>query len=222
MVVNVLNELGQYVTEAEVAGKDVEEDQEDIKKGGITTECGVEQLKSRIAEGFDDILLSRMRGVLYADTDICGSAKHFKLDPDSPFSRLDENVVEFLIIPERFEAWKEKHQRAISTKFVCLRTYKCPVEDQHRITYSCQCASQKKVRKDAVRGGKSSKPRLRKEGIKKGCLSKIHALFQPIPMADGSNKPGYVVEYHYQHNHSIGNITDLGTGQKSAAIRATM
>ncbi|KAF9271569.1 hypothetical protein BGZ88_005923, partial [Linnemannia elongata] len=41
-------------------------------------------------------------------------------------------------------------------------------------------------------------------------------------MADGSRKPGCIVEYRYQHNHSIGDITDLGTRQKSAAIKATI
>lgn len=78
------------------------------------------------------------------------------------------------------------------------------------------------MHKGAVIGGLSGKPRMRKEGIKTGCTSRLSALFQPIPLPDGSRIPGCVVEYHYQHNHSVGDITDLGTRQKSAAIRATI
>ncbi|KAF8923760.1 hypothetical protein BGZ47_004525, partial [Haplosporangium gracile] len=227
VVVNVLDEVGQYIAKVEDAEKDREEDQEDIKNEDIKnedikTEDGIEVLKARIAQGLGGMVLSRVRGVLYNDNDISDSAKHFKRDPDSSFIRLDENVAEFYIVPDRFEAWRENHQRAISTNFVLSKNYKYPVEDQYRITYNCQCAGRKQVRKDVVKGGKSGKTRLRQEGIKTGCLSRIHALFKPIPMADGFNKPGCIVEYHYQHNHSIGDITDLGTRQKSAAITATI
>ncbi|KAG0376610.1 hypothetical protein BGX24_007468 [Mortierella sp. AD032] len=187
LVVNVLNELGQYAAKTEVAEQDGEEDQEDINKEDNITEDVIKLLKARIAEGLDGIMLSRVRGVLYDDTDIRDSAKHFKLDPDSRFSSLDENVAEFLIEPDRFQAWRERHQQTIPTKFILSRNYKYPVVDQFRLTYKCQCAGQKEVRKGAVKGGKSGKLRVRKEGIKKGCLSRIHALFKPIPMADGSN-----------------------------------
>ncbi|KAF9899470.1 hypothetical protein EC991_008853 [Linnemannia zychae] len=178
------------------------------------------QLKARIAEGLNGIALSGVRGLLYNDPDISDSAKHFKLDPDSRFLGFDENISEFLIHPDHFQLWREKHQRAISTNFVLSRNYKYCVADQYRLSYRCQCAGQKEVRKGTVKGGKSGKPRMRTESIKKGCPSRIHALFKPIPMADGFTKPGCVVEYHYQHNHPIGDITDLDTRQKSIAIKA--
>ncbi|KAG0345453.1 hypothetical protein BG004_003690 [Podila humilis] len=210
----------QYVGTTAVIETDEEVFQEDTKDEDIRTEDGIELLKASFAEGLDGIVLSRVRGLLYDDADIYDSAKHFQLDPDVRFSTMDGNIAEFLIEPERFQVWRERHQQAISTKFVCSRNYKYPVPDQHRLTFMCQCAGQKGVRKDAVRGGKSGKPRIRKEGIKKGCLSRIHALFKPIPMADGSSKPGCIVEYHYQHNHAIGDMTDLGAGQKPTAMMA--
>ncbi|KAG0274621.1 hypothetical protein BGZ97_010480, partial [Linnemannia gamsii] len=164
-----------------------------------------------------------MRGILFDDANILHSAKHFKVDPDSRFLRFDEHVVEFYIIPDRFEAWKEGHQRSISTNFVLVRNFKYNDPDNHyRLTFECQCAGKKQVRKESVKGGKSGKTRLRKEGIKKGCPFRLAALFQPITLADGSRKPGCIVEYHYQHNHSLGDITDLGTRQKSEAIKATI
>ncbi|KAG9060862.1 hypothetical protein KI688_007931 [Linnemannia hyalina] len=221
-VVNILDEVDQYIAKAEAADEDGEKDQEDIKNEDIKTEDGIELLKARIAQGLSGMVVSRVRGVLYVDNEIRDSAKHFKPDPDSRFIKLDANVAEFHIVPDRFEAWKEKHQRAISTNFVFSQNYKYPVVDQYRLTYKCQCAGQKVVRKDALKGGKSGNPRMRNEGIKKGCLSKIHALFKPIPVADGFSKPECIVEYHYQHNHSVGDITDLGTRQKSAAIRTTI
>ncbi|KAG0286104.1 hypothetical protein BGZ96_009763, partial [Linnemannia gamsii] len=41
-VVNVLNEVGQYIAKAEAAEKDGEENQEDIKNEDIKTEDGIE------------------------------------------------------------------------------------------------------------------------------------------------------------------------------------
>jgi len=164
-----------------------------------------------------------MRGMLFDDANIRRSAKHFKLDPDSCFIRFDENVAEFYLIPDRFEAWKEGHQRSISTNFVFKGNYKYNDPDnQYRLTFECQCAGKKQVRKESPKGGKSGKTRSRKQGIKMDCPSRLAALFQPITMADGTRTPGCIVEYRYQHNHSLGDITDLGTRQKSDAIKATI
>ncbi|KAF9117301.1 hypothetical protein BGX30_005609, partial [Mortierella sp. GBA39] len=222
VVVKALNELDtNQVCFQHVA---VEESQEVMKKEDIKLEeKDLELLRTRITEGLNGVVMSRTRGILSDDAHILRSAKHFELDPDFRFIRLDEDVAEFYIIPDSFEVWMGEHQRSISTNFVQRRGYEYnDPENQNRLTFECQCAGKKRERNDRIKGGLSGKTRMRKQGIKSGCLSKLAALFQPILMADGSRKPGCIVEYRYQHNHSIGDITDLGTRQKSAAIKATI
>ncbi|KAF9310976.1 hypothetical protein BG006_004665, partial [Podila minutissima] len=136
---------------------------------------------------------------------------------------LDEDVAKFYLLPDRFEAWRMEHQRRISTNFVQKRTYKYnDVDNQYRLTFACQCAGKKEEPKGGIRGGVSGKPRVRTQGMKSGCRSMFSALFQPLILADGSKVPVCLVEYHYQHNHSVGDITDLGTRQKSTAIKSTI
>ena len=169
------------------------------------------------------MVLNKMRGILLYDNHIRDAAMHFKTDPESRFLRLDNDEAEFYIIPEHFEAWREGHQRSISTNFVLRKNYKYNDPDnQYRLAFDCQCAGKKVVYKDRVKGGKSGKPRVTREGIRTECPSRLAALFQPITMADGTRKPACIVRYRYQHNHTIGDITDLGTRQKSAAIKATI
>ncbi|KAF9931854.1 eukaryotic translation initiation factor 2C, 2 [Linnemannia zychae] len=199
---------------------------EDIK---IENENGIELLKMRITEGLNGIALSKVRGILCSDAEILSSSEHFKRDSDFPFVRLDADVAEFFIHPDRFQAWFEGHQRSISTKFNLLRKYEYNDPDQqYRLSFACQCTGKKRVhRKSAGEGNteKNENPikrRTRAPSIKQGCLSRIAALFQPIQMADGSRIPGCVVEYRYQHNHSLGDITDLGTRQKSATLKSTI
>lgn len=168
-------------------------------------------------------MLSRTRGVLSRDAHILRSAEHFKLDPNFRFIRLDEEVAEFYLEPCLFEGWMARHQRTISTNFVLLREYKYnDPDDQRRLTFACQCAGKKQERKERVKGGKTGKVRARKESIKTGCPSRIAALYQPVMMSNGFRQPACVVEYYYQHNHTVGDITDLGTRQKSAAIKAAI
>ncbi|KAF9271622.1 hypothetical protein BGZ88_005845, partial [Linnemannia elongata] len=223
VVVNGLNELGEHMAKEEAAERDGDKDQVDIKKDDIKSEADLELLKARIAEGLDGVVLSRIRGVLYCDTEILDSAKHFKHDPDFPFIMLDADVAEFYIRPDRFPAWLADHQRSISTNFVRLRKYEFNDPDrQYRLSFACHRAGKKRVNKGDVTGGVSGRTRMRKAGIKKDCPSRIAALFRPILLPDGSSVPGCIVEYRYQHNHSIGEITDIGTRQKSAAIKATI
>ncbi|KAI1316287.1 hypothetical protein EDD11_010130, partial [Mortierella claussenii] len=222
LVVNALNEIGQYIATAEAADVD-RDDLRNNEDHGHDIEVGVESLKTRIAEGLNGIVLSRVRGLLYNDTDITCSAKHYKIDPDFLFIRLDADTAEFYILPDRFEAWLMKHERSISTNFVRKRIYPYnDVDKQVRHTYACQCAGKKALPKGEVKGGASGKPRMRRAGIKNDCPSRIFALFQPLVLADGSSMRVCAVTYLYQHNHSVGDITDLGTRQKSAAIKSTI
>ncbi|KAF8936257.1 hypothetical protein BGZ58_004395, partial [Dissophora ornata] len=237
LILNVMNELGEYMatTENTKENRDDVDDDEDhgpVSNDGddcgdvgadVGADVGIEPLKARIAEGLNGIVVSRgVRELLFNDTEILDSAKHYKVDPDSRFVRLDADIVEFYIHPDRFETWRLTHQRSISTNFVLMRSYDYKVDSQYRLSFGCQCAGQKQVRKDRVKGGTSGKSRTRAQGIKRNCPSKIFALHKLMTMADGSKVPVYLVEYHYQHNHSVGDITDLGTRQKSAAMRSTI
>ncbi|KAF9209381.1 hypothetical protein BGZ59_010145, partial [Podila verticillata] len=189
----------------------------------MKSDVDFESLKARITDELNGVVLSRVRGTLYDDSHILCTAKHYKIDPHSRFIKLDEDVAEFYLLPDRFEAWRMEHQRSISTNFVQKRIYKYnDVDNQYRLTFACQCAGKKQEPKDGVRGGVSGKPRMRKQGMKSGCQSMFSALFQPLILADGSKVPVCLVVYHYQHNHSVGDITDLGTRQKSTAIKSTI
>ncbi|KAF9274590.1 hypothetical protein BGZ88_002915, partial [Linnemannia elongata] len=103
LVLNALNEFGTKMELAEKDGeeyqenikkdeeedqenikKDEEEDQDDLKKEYIKTDDSVELLKARIAEGLNGVVLSKVRGILYGDTEILSSAEHFKRDSVSP------------------------------------------------------------------------------------------------------------------------------------------
>lgn len=133
------------------------------------------------------MVLSKIRALLVGDTDITKSAKHFKLDPDRPFLELEGNVAEFYLLQDTFEAWREKHQRSISTNFVLVKRYQYNDPDnQHRISYECQRAGKKRVHKGNIKGGKSGKPRISGAGIKSDCPSRLAAIFRPIEMPDGS------------------------------------
>ncbi|KAF9915391.1 hypothetical protein FBU30_002030, partial [Linnemannia zychae] len=242
LVVNVLNELGKYIAKTELAETSREEYLEDIKMDiekqklavkmediKAENENGIELLKMQIMEGLNGIVLSKMHDILYSDLEILSSSKHFKHDPDFPFVRLDAEVAEFFIRPERFQTWLKDHQRRISTNFNFLRRHEYNDPDkQYRLSFACQCAGKKRVHKKSVEGGTFERPakpikhRIRAPSIKQGCLSRIATLFQPIAMTDGSRMLVYVVEYYYQHNHSLGDITDLGTRQKSTAIKSTI
>ncbi|KAF9926702.1 hypothetical protein FBU30_003778 [Linnemannia zychae] len=236
LVLNVLNKLDQYLAKTEPAKNDREENQEDTKMDPEKYKLAIKMEDIKIendngieVEGLNGVVLNKVRGILCSDAEILSSSKYFKRDPDFPFVRLDADVAEFFIRPDRFQAWLEDHQRSISTNFNFLRKYEYNDPDQqYRLTFACQCAGKKRVHGKTVgeetlgKPGKPIKHRVRAPSIKQNCLSRIAALFQPILMADGSRMPGCIVEYRYQHNHSLGDITDLGTRQKSAAIKSTI
>ncbi|KAI8595017.1 hypothetical protein EDD21DRAFT_421081 [Dissophora ornata] len=169
VILNVMKELGEYMATTENA----KENQDDVDDGedhgpvssdggdcsdvdaDVGADVGIEPLKARIAEGLNGIVVSRVRGLLFNDTEILDSATHYKVDPDSRFIRLDADIVEFYIHPDRLETWKSTHQRNISTNFVPMRSYDYKVDSQHRLSFECQCAGQNRVRKDRVKGGVS-------------------------------------------------------------------
>jgi len=61
-----------------------------------------------------------------------------------------------------------------------------------------------------------------KAGDQVGLLIQARCPFPTDTDGRWLSQTGCIVEYRYQHNHSIGDITDLGTRQKSAAIKATI
>ncbi|KAF9896806.1 hypothetical protein BX616_006718, partial [Lobosporangium transversale] len=132
-------------------------------------------LKTRIENGLNNIVIDKMRGALCDDPEILLSAKHYKIEPESRFKVLNTSRVEFYIQPERFDAWLLKHQRPISTNFVLAKKYDYKVDNQYRLSYECQCAGKKRIRKDRVQGGVTGKTRNRAPGIKQGCGAKIFA-----------------------------------------------
>jgi hypothetical protein len=54
--------------------------------------------------------------------------------------------------------------------------------------------------------------------IKCGCLSAFNAILKPVALKNGRIGKVYTIVYTWQHNHDLGNRTELGTQQKSAAI----
>jgi hypothetical protein len=63
---------------------------------------------------------------------------------------------------------------------------------------------------------------MRKASMKTGCPATIRYETQSRPGPNSTTEMVYYVKYNYQHNHSLGGLTKLGTKQKSSAIKATI
>ncbi|KAG0038455.1 hypothetical protein BGZ83_003078, partial [Gryganskiella cystojenkinii] len=71
--------------------------------------------------------------------------------------------------------------------------------------------------KDA-NGKKVVKTRDVAPSIRCGCLSAFNAILKSVELKNGRVAKVYTIVYAWQHNHDLGDRTELGTQQKSAAI----
>ncbi|KAG0345997.1 hypothetical protein BG004_002648 [Podila humilis] len=156
----------------------------------------IKELNDRIAQKFEQLTLDSALELLFRDNCIIQGAKMLKIDPDSRLRSVDPTTLEFHLPVDGFDEWKLQHEQSISTNFVT-------------------------VRGEYVRGDEQFSE-IRKKSMKQGCTFKIVALRQKSTGVDGISHFVYLVSYQYQHNHTLGSLTDLGTRQKSAAIKATI
>jgi len=110
----------------------------------------------------------------------------------------------------------------INTNFVHNQTYEYVDGSSERMTYYCQRGGKKKEHKNRVKGGLSGKPRSRKSDIKTGCRAAMYVTSVKKKLGSGLLDDAYCIEYRYRHNHTLGGLTDIGSRQKSAAIKATI
>ncbi|KAF9906937.1 hypothetical protein BX616_000564 [Lobosporangium transversale] len=168
------------VLDASNSGKDGEDDSEE-REGGNEEKEGDDQVDipaghevdfESLENGLNNIAVEKMRVVLCDDTEIIQVAKHYKVDPESRFITLTASKAEFFIEPERFDAWLLRHPKGYFHQFVLTRKYDNKTANLHRLTYECQCAGKKRVRKDRPQGGVAGKSRIDAPGNKQGCGAK--------------------------------------------------
>jgi hypothetical protein len=68
-------------------------------------------------------------------------------------------------------------------------------------------------------GEKIVKRRTVAPSIKCGCMSTFNAILKPVTLRNGLIAKVYTIQYNWRHNHDLGDRTDIGTQQKSQAIR---
>jgi len=173
-------------------------------------------------------LLNTLRELLHRDPFILRASKRYPPEEpllpgqDARFSILDEDVVQFCITATEFLPWLQLHQVNINTNFVHNQTYKYVDGSSERMTYYCQRGGKKKEHKNRVKGGLSGKPRSRKSDMKTGCRAAMYVTSVKKKLGSGLLDDAYCIEYRYRHNHTLGGLTDIGSRQKSAAIKATI
>ncbi|KAF9433017.1 hypothetical protein BGZ76_009983 [Entomortierella beljakovae] len=190
----------------------------------------IEPLKMKLEEQLNGVVLDRVREILQKDEHILHSMRYYKME--SPFDVLTPDVAEFFLPHHMLETWIGHHQLHISANFVRERTYNYikPEKDKatnqvleqpdipgevkrHRLTYECHCAGKVRIRKERTKGGVSGKTRLRKPSMKQGCKSRIFAELTHKTNQSGLLEKAYHIRYLYQHNHSLGSLSDIGTRQ---------
>ena len=87
-----------------------------------------------------------------------------------------------------------------------------------RKIFKCQRSGTARVNKDAVKGGKSNKPRKRKAGMKIGCKATYSYSVEARP----NRSHAFRVVYEVEHNHVFGSLADLGTRQLSEMVKSTI
>ncbi|KAF9344547.1 hypothetical protein BGX26_004248, partial [Mortierella sp. AD094] len=193
----------------------------------------LEKRKAQIAANLHNSIRDAVRDALLYDPYIVDTAEAFNIPEDEWITRDNKNRLVFYIKASYFTDWKERHQACIGTSFKSHgkpRAYTTSISKyssqgkkeragQIKTRFDCHCRGEKYVAKGIQPGGKTGKTRLRQPSYRCQCTSYFNAVYRPTPTSDGKLENTYCIEYDHQHNHRLGDKDNVGTLQKSKAIR---
>ncbi|KAF9574685.1 hypothetical protein EC968_005916 [Mortierella alpina] len=189
----------------------------------------LEPLRARMAEQFNAVAWDTEREILLKDEYIIRAARRYGIEPESRFTMpIPDNpcILDFILPRVEFGEWRTQHCARINTNFFSKGKYEyvhAPAEDWVTYRYYCQCWGEPRERNDRKKGGVSGKTRVRGKSMKSGCTARITLIPTTCTeVRSGMVEPAWIVSYRYRHNHILDGITDIGSRQKSAAIKATI
>jgi hypothetical protein len=231
------DEYEDSADEEEEQGKrvDLKEADDEVKDVAILTPEEIERTDRRLALQAEKIRASVQRVVrdaLCFDPYIIATQDELGLSEDQRVTRDEKGLLVFYLKEAYFDEWKARHQICLGTDFIfhSATQYTTAVwansaqskkdrAGQTKTRFNCQRSGGKKLNKYNVPGGVSGRRRVKRETIKCNCQSFFNAIYRPVSTSDGVPGKTYKIEYMSLHNHGMGARNDLGTQQKSQAIK---
>ncbi|KAG0365433.1 hypothetical protein BGZ54_006525, partial [Gamsiella multidivaricata] len=201
-----------------------------------TSNADIERIEKRrvhLESSLREHVRDAVRDSLFSDPYIIETVHACGIPEDQIFTQDKRNRLIFYLKASFFADWKARHQISIGTAFTqhgrpyayTTKVFASSSEakkervGQIKTRYDCHRRGVKYMVKGRQPGGKSGKTRLELASNKCGCPSHFNAIYRPLQTRDGIPGETYRIEYNYQHIHALGDKGNIGTQQKSKAMR---